>query len=767
MALSTISPSYSPADSTGGGGDNTSIYQLLLDRCRSLEASYANLQEQFHMLEQEQTSSSSLSLCNHHGRLAQDEMMTSGSGGMSSFNGWISVPDVLPVGFSYKRALDQLGHAVYVSKAITREIIYWNRSAEKLFGYEDYEALGQTVSDLLIYDEFHISSEKILERVRSGQSWAGQFPFRKRSGITFMALVNKSPLYEDGELVGIVTVASDATIFNKIKSENQKSYDEDPSNTQAKTRGLNFKKIQWHPPQQLSTFVSNLTSKDILRKGGGINRHTGDTSVDMDGNVNELENVNLERPPKAPPAKHGFGFNNLWKKATGADTEEDELSEPSNYVCFPSEGGNMGGYGGFDKGSKNQLCAGRNGLVHAAKVLSKLNFHPKTINAHHDGPTDVQESHEAVNVQNFRQNSATAAASGHGVSVVEYETDISHRAYSSVDEKGNLNANGHAFANNIENGFSYEAHIEEINESFEVVKPVDELAISGFQYSRRELELENDLNSAADCDIRWEDLIFKEEIGHGSFARVYRGIWNGSDVAVKVYLGNQYSEKVLQDYNKEIDIMKRLRHPNVLLYMGSVCSQDKLAMVTELLPRGSLFNVLHNNSHSLDIKRRLRMAADVARGMNYLHHRNPPIVHRDLKSSNLLVDKNWSVKVGDFGLSKLKHATFLTARSGRGTPQWMAPEVLRNEPSNEKSDVFSFGIILWELVTQCVPWNNMNPLQVVGVVGFMDRRLDLPEDLDPSLSCIIQDCWQSNPSERPSFENIMMRLPGIMQKLPG
>lgn len=137
-------------------------------------------------------------------------------------------------------------------------LCFRNKSAEKLFGYEDYEALGQTVSDLLIYDEFHISSEKILRRVRSGQSWAGQFPFRKRSGVTFMALVNKSPLYENDELVGIVTVASDATVFNKIKSENPRSFDEDPSNFQSKTGGLNFKKIQWQPPHQLSSFVSNL-----------------------------------------------------------------------------------------------------------------------------------------------------------------------------------------------------------------------------------------------------------------------------------------------------------------------------------------------------------------------------------------------------------------------------------------------------------------------------------------------------------------------------
>ncbi|KAK9059280.1 hypothetical protein SSX86_021899 [Deinandra increscens subsp. villosa] len=698
MALSTVRR-YAPPDNSAGG-DNSSVYQLLLDRCRSLEESYAHLQEQFQMLEVEQTS------IGNDGKAAREEATAASRPVVTSFSGgWrSSVPDILPLGFSYKRALDQLGHAVYVSKAINREIIYWNRSAEKLFGYEDYEALGQTVSDLLIYDEFHISSEKILQRVRSGQSWAGQFPFRKRSGVTFMALVNKSPLYENDELVGIVTVASDATVFNKIKSETPRSFNNDDlvnSNVQGKTtRGLSFKKIQWQPPQQLSSFVSNLTSKDILRKGGRNNPHSRNTSVDVDGDGDpESENVNLEKPPKAAPVKRGFGYN-LWKKATGGDNQEEGFSVSSNY---------------------------------AAKVLSKLNIQ-RSVNIQPDGPPiDIQGA--AAYMPNYQQRYA----------------------------KGNTQAHHN---NIIEDGYSFEALEGEQEECVEISNAVDRLAVSTFQFRRKELELENDLNSPVDCEIRWEDLIFKEEIGHGSFARVYRGIWNGSDVAVKVHFGNQYSEKALQDYNKEIDIMKRLRHPNVLLFMGSVCSQDKLAIVTELLPRGSLFNVLHNTGLSLDIRRRLKMAADVARGMNYLHHRNPPIVHRDLKSSNLLVDRNWSVKVGDFGLSKLKHATFLTARSGGGTPQWMAPEVLRNEPSNEKSDVFSFGIILWELVTQRVPWSSMNPLQVVGVVGFMDRRLDLPEDIDPSLSSIIQDCWQSNPALRPSFEIVMARVSGLLQNLP-
>ncbi|KAK9045975.1 hypothetical protein V6N11_051878 [Hibiscus sabdariffa] len=190
-----------------------------------------------------------------------------------------------------------------------------------------------------------------------------------------------------------------------------------------------------------------------------------------------------------------------------------------------------------------------------------------------------------------------------------------------------------------------------------------------------------------------------------------------------------------------IDIMRKLRQPNVLLFMGVVYSQERLAIVTEFLPRGSLFKALHKNNQELDVKRRMRMALDVARGMNYLHHRNPPIVHRDLKSSNLLVDRNWNVKVGDFGLSRWKNGTFLTIKSGRGRTQVVIlPQPIPNIDLN-RSDVFSFGVILWELMTVSISWSNLNSLQVEGVVGFMDRHLELPEGLDPHIESIICDCW--------------------------
>lgn len=102
--------------------------------------------------------------------------------------------------------------------------------------------------------------------------------------------------------------------------------------------------------------------------------------------------------------------------------------------------------------------------------------------------------------------------------------------------------------------------------------------------------------------------------------------------------------------------------------------------------------------------------------MCYLHSFKPPIIHRDLKSPNLLVDKDWTVKVSDFGLSRVKAQT-MAPWSRAGTPEWMAPEVLRNEPSNEKCDVYSYGVILYELVTGREPWTELNPMQVHCLLG--------------------------------------------------
>ncbi|GJN29210.1 hypothetical protein PR202_gb17409 [Eleusine coracana subsp. coracana] len=312
--------------------------------------------------------------------------------------------------------------------------------------------------------------------------------------------------------------------------------------------------------------------------------------------------------------------------------------------------------------------------------------------------------------------------------------------------------------------------LEQEKDSVEVPQEAERISdrSTGTESARSDIALDD----VAEFEIQWEEITLGERVGLGSFGEVYRGEWHGTEVAVKKFLQQDITSDALEEFRTEVRIMRRVRHPNVVLFMGAVTRIPNLSIVTEFLPRGSLFRLIHRPNNQLDERRRLRMALDVARGMNYLHNCTPVIVHRDLKSPNLLVDKNWVVKVCDFGLSRIKHSTFLSSRSTAGTAEWMAPEVLRNEPSDEKCDVFSYGVILWELCTLLQPWEGMNPMQVVGAVGFQQRRLSIPGNVDPAVAEIIERCWQTlvifnlDPKLRPSFSEIMASLRPLLKNMP-
>lgn len=130
-----------------------------------------------------------------------------------------------------------------------------NQSAENLYGWRDYEALGQRVTTLLIDDENYSSFEKVLERLYSGQTWSGQFPFRKRSGKMFMAMVTKSPLYENNELIGVVTISSDSAILDDMNKEGPKTYRNEAHSPQRESK-LKFGRL--HPQTDIASSVSNL-----------------------------------------------------------------------------------------------------------------------------------------------------------------------------------------------------------------------------------------------------------------------------------------------------------------------------------------------------------------------------------------------------------------------------------------------------------------------------------------------------------------------------
>ncbi|PON89837.1 Mitogen-activated protein kinase kinase kinase [Trema orientale] len=278
---------------------------------------------------------------------------------------------------------------------------------------------------------------------------------------------------------------------------------------------------------------------------------------------------------------------------------------------------------------------------------------------------------------------------------------------------------------------------EEVENELESRATLPAISVTIPQYLNLEPSLAMDW-----LEISWDELHIKERVGAGSFGTVHRAEWHGS-----------------------VAIMKRVRHPNVVLFMGAVTKRPHLSIVTEYLPRGSLYRLIHRpaSGEIMDQRRRVRMALDVAKGINYLHCLSPPVVHWDLKSPNLLVDKNWTVKVCDFGLSRFKANTFISSKSVAGTPEWMAPEFLRGEPSNEKSDVYSFGVILWELVTMQQPWSGLSPAQVVGAVAFQNRRLSIPPNTSPLLASLMESCWADDPSERPSFGSIVNSLKKLLK----
>jgi len=179
----------------------------------------------------------------------------------------------------------------------------------------------------------------------------------------------------------------------------------------------------------------------------------------------------------------------------------------------------------------------------------------------------------------------------------------------------------------------------------------------------------------------------------------------------------------------------------------------------EYMPRGSLFQLIHNPEVSLDWPVVQKIAVEICRGMAYLHGCNPPLIHRDLKPHNLLVDETWRVKVCDFGLSRFWEAK--RDMTACGTPAYAAPEVLRNSAYSVSADVYSFALVLWELITRQPLYPGMPPFQIIFTVGTQGTRPALPPTCDPALARVITDCWAEDPESRPSFVALAERIGSI------
>ncbi|PSS23875.1 Serine/threonine-protein kinase [Actinidia chinensis var. chinensis] len=262
-------------------------------------------------------------------------------------------------------------------------------------------------------------------------------------------------------------------------------------------------------------------------------------------------------------------------------------------------------------------------------------------------------------------------------------------------------------------------------------------------------------------------LFIGSKIGEGAHGKVYEGRYGDRIVAIKVlHSGNNSEERdsLESRFAREVTMMSRVKHENLVKFIGA-CKDPLMVIVTELLPGMSLRKYLGSvRPDQLNIHAAINYALDIARAMDCLHANG--IIHRDLKPDNLLLTANQkSVKLADFGLAREETVTeMMTAETG--TYRWMAPELYstvtlrqgEKKHYNNKVDVYSFGIVLWELLTNRMPFEGMSNLQAAYAAAFKQERPSLPEDISPDLAFIIQSCWVEDPNMRPSFSQIIRML---------
>lgn len=207
---------------------------------------------------------------------------------------------------------------------------------------------------------------------------------------------------------------------------------------------------------------------------------------------------------------------------------------------------------------------------------------------------------------------------------------------------------------------------------------------------------------------------------------------------------------LLEGFQRETNVHAGLRLPNVVLLYGIGMESTRCAMVLEFMANGSLFDVLKGPAE-LPWSVRVSMVLDLAQGLSYLHGRH--IVHRDLKSLNILVDGQMRAKLSDFGLSKIKLTTASMTRGGGGTIHWEAPELFDEAPNSYATDVYAAGIVLWEIAARRLPYEGKTKTQIMRFVDG-GKREAIPEDAPPPFSALITRCWAQLAGDRPTMTDV-------------
>ncbi|XP_078444600.1 VH1-interacting kinase isoform X3 [Wolffia australiana] len=279
------------------------------------------------------------------------------------------------------------------------------------------------------------------------------------------------------------------------------------------------------------------------------------------------------------------------------------------------------------------------------------------------------------------------------------------------------------------------------------------------------------LPNKCDWEVDPSELDFSSStlIGKGSFGEILKACWRGTPVAVKRILPSLSDDRlVTQDFRHEVNLLVKLRHPNIVQFLGAVTQRKPLMLITEYLRGGDLHQYLKEKG-SLHPLTAISFALDMARGMAYLHNEPNVIIHRDLKPRNVLLVNSSAdhLKVGDFGLSKLikvqnSHDVYkMTGETG--SYRYMAPEVFRHRKYDKKVDVFSFAMILYEMLEGEPPFSNFEPYEAAKRVAEGHRPMFRAKGIHPDLKKLTEECWHADMSRRPPFLDILKALEKIRE----
>jgi ABC-type phosphate transport system substrate-binding protein len=306
----------------------------------------------------------------------------------------------------------------------------------------------------------------------------------------------------------------------------------------------------------------------------------------------------------------------------------------------------------------------------------------------------------------------------------------------------------------------------------------DEMFDEGSHHSLMRQILENDEAITSPRPPRLDDtlrkamidtgeLTIQRQIGKGASGDVFIGTYIGAIVAIKRMLLPTNSDRmgVVENFVREASTMALLRHPNIVQFLGASVSPPYLYLITEYCTQGSLWDVLHGDrKRNLSRSQKRAILIDAALGIMYLHGKG--IVHRDIKTHNLLVDRTGTVKVADFGTSATLGFNLRATGSENnmktmvGTPEYVAPEVMipKGKGYSSKADIYSFGIVAWEVWSCQQPYSDLPMIEILFGVTTNGIRPSIEVIDDPDLAELIKRCWAQEPEHRPTFDDILSVL---------